>query len=235
MLDRLIDDTQHHQKRIVLYTADAETALDTRFSGSSVTVEQRRLPPQGPEPFITIHDSDQVVGSLSLADFEELLTPPIVRPGNREEVSAGYRVLFDLLDDTVFDSLDRRQLLGASREIEDRAFRVGHGTLRVSFQSLSIFESQVDVYRYLTSETTLDVHIYGEADWDPPEIAGVTYHRSDASTVGRFWALAFDGGGNEIQACGLVARERDGEYTGFWTYDPKIVSRIATELEAVDG
>ncbi|MEF8785074.1 MAG: DICT sensory domain-containing protein [Haloarculaceae archaeon] len=235
MLDRLIDDAQHHCKRITLYTDDAEDALTSRFGGSSVTTERKRLPPHGPDPFVTIHDAGQVVGSLSLDDFEELLTPPIVRPGDRKEVSAGYRALFDLLDDTVFDSLDRRQLLGASREIEDRAFRVGHGTLRVSFQSLSIFESQVSVYRHLASETALDVHVYGTADWDPPEIAGITYHRSDAATVEQFWALAFDGGGDQTQACGLVARERDGEYTGFWTYDPEIVSRIAAELEEGGG
>jgi DICT domain-containing protein len=101
----------------------------------------------------------------------------------------------------------------------------------VSFQSLSIFESQVSVYRHLASETALDVHVYGKADWDPPEIAGITYHRSDAATVEQFWALAFDGGGDQTQACGLVARERDGEYTGFWTYDPEIVGTIAAELE----
>ncbi|WP_340100138.1 DICT sensory domain-containing protein [Salinibaculum salinum] len=235
MLERLIDDAQHHGKRIILYTDDAETALDTRFSGSSVTTEQRRLPPHGPDPFVTIHDAGQVVGSLSLDDFEELLTPPIVRPGDREEVSAGYRALFDLFDDTVFDSLDRRQLLGASREIEDRAFRVGHGTLRASFQSLSVFESQVEAYRHLAGDTALDVHVYGEADWEPPEIAGVTYHRSDAATVKRFWTLAFDGGGDETQSCGLVAREQGNGYTGFWTYDPEIVSRIADELESVEA
>lgn len=234
MLDRLIDDTQHHGKRITLYADDVEDALTSRFGDSSVTIERRRLPPHGPEPFVTIHDAGQVVGSVSLDDFEELLTPPIVRPGDREEVSAGYRALFELLDDTVFDSLDRRQLLGASREIEDRAFRVGDGTLRVSFQSLSIFESQVDVYRHLAGETALDVHVYGEGDWDPPEIAGLTYHRSDAATVKHFWALAFDGGGDETQTCGLVARERDDEYAGFWTYDPEIVETIAVELESTE-
>lgn len=235
MLDALIDEAQHHQKHITLYADETETALDSRFEGSSVTIERKRLPPHGPDPFVTIHVEGQIVGSLSLADFEELLTPPIVRPGDREEVSASYRALFDLLDDTVFDSLDRRQLLGASREIEDRAFRVGHGTLRVSFQTLSTFESQATVYRHLAGETTLDVHVYGEDDWTPPEIEGVTYHRSDAPIVGRFWALAFDGGDDDTQACGLVARERDGEYDGFWTYDPETVATIAAELEATDS
>ncbi len=235
MLDRLIQDAQNHQKRITLYADDAETALDSRFGGSSVTVERKPLPPHGPDPFITVHVGDQVVGSISLADFEELLTPPIVRPGDREEVAEIYRALFDLLDNTVFDSLDRRQLLGASREIEDRAFRVGHGTLRVSFQTLSAFRGEVDVYRHLASETALEVHVYGKADWDPPEIANVTYHRSDEPTVERFWTLAFDGGGDETQSCGLVAREQDDGYTGFWTYDPEIVETIAAELASVEA
>lgn len=235
MLDTLIDEAQHHDKRITVYTDETSAGVEARFGDSSVATEQKQLPPEGPVPFVTIHDEGRFVGSLSLADFEELMTPPVTRPGDREEVSASYRVLFELLDNTVFDSLDRRQLLGASREIEDRAFRVGHGTLHACFQSLSTFRDQAEVYHYLAAETDLDVHVYGKADWDPPEIAGITYHRSGGFPIERFWALAFDGGSDGTQTCGLVARHRDEAdgYTGFWTYDPEMVGAIATELAAV--
>ncbi|WP_254663503.1 hypothetical protein [Haladaptatus sp. W1] len=49
------------------------------------------------------------------------------------------------------------------------------GTLHVGFQSLSAFRAQTDVYRRLARETTLDVHIYGRADWQPPRIRNTTY------------------------------------------------------------
>mgnify|MGYP006281694543 FL=1 len=215
MFDAVIDDVQHRGKRLTVYSGDDTTALDERFGSTGITIDHRTLPRHGPATFVTVRDGESFLGTLSLADFEELLAPPVVRPARREDISAGYRVLFDLLDDTVFRSLDRRQLLGASREIEDRAFRVGHGTLRASFQQFSAFDAQVDVYRHLARETALDIHIYGEDDWTPPDITGVTYHESTAPSVKRFWILAFDGGGNRSQVCALLAREREDEYTGF--------------------
>ena len=235
MLETLVADAHQHRKHVTVYTTDGDADLTAQFENRGVTVEKRQLPDGGPEPFVTIHDDGEFIGALRLADLEELLAPPVVRPGSREDVSAGYRALFELLENTVFSSLDRRQLLGASREIEDRAFRVGHGTLRASFQSFSVFEAQTEVYRHLATETALDIHVYGEDDWSPPDIEGITYHPSTAESVDRFWVVAFDGGGEEMQACALVARqESEDEYAGTWTYDPDTVGEILAELEATD-
>lgn len=236
MLETLVASARQHRTRFTVYTAEPNPDLATQFENRGVTVAERQLPAGAPEPFVTIHDDGEFVGALGLADLEELLAPPVVRPGSREDASAGYRALFELLENTVFSSLDRRQLLGTSREIEDRAFRVGRGTLRASFQSFSAFEAQTDVYRHLATETALDIHVYGEDDWTPPDIDGVTYHPSTAETVERFWVVAFDGGGEEMQACALVARqEGDGEYAGVWTYEPDTVEEILADLEATEN
>ena len=234
MLDTLIDDAQTRQTHFVVYGTDGQKALDERFGQMGVPIHHRPLPRHGPPPFVTIREDGSFVGALALSDLEALFAPPIVRPLHREDVSVGYRAVFDLLDDTVFPSLDRRQLLGASREIEDRAARIGYGTLRVSFQRLSAFEAQLDVYRNFARETALDLHIYGAPDWEPPRIEGVTYHGTDAPDVERHWALAFDGGGDITQACALLARGRDDEYTGFWTYDPNRVQTILDALASSD-
>jgi hypothetical protein len=235
MFDALIADAGHHEKRFTVYAADDTSGVEARFGDTGISIDHRPLPPYGPEPFVVIYDGGDFAGALSLGEFEELLVPPVVRPGDRGSISAGYRALFDVLDDTVFSSLDRRQLLGASREIEDRAFRVGHGVLRVSFQRFSAFDAQTDVYRQLAGKAGLDVHAYGSVpDRDPPDIDGLSYHASTDPSVERYWALAFDGGINEQQACGLLAREHDDTYTGFWTYDPGIVGTILDELESLD-
>jgi DICT domain-containing protein len=86
------------------------------------------------------------------------------------------------------------------------------------------------VYRRLATETDLDVHVYGAADWNPPEIAGITYHGLGDDALERYWVLAFDGGTDETRACGLVAREEPGGYDGFWTDDPEVVRTILAEL-----
>jgi len=116
-------------------------------------------------------------------------------------------------------------------EIEDRAYRVGRGTLRASFQRLSKFEPRVDVFRALAEETDIDVHVYGVPGWTPPAIDGLTYHEDTDGDLERYWLLAFDSG-DDTHASGLVA-EQDGEsYRGVWTDDPEFVDRLLTELEA---
>ncbi len=230
MLGTLISSNQPQTATFTVYSDDSDHDIIDRLVRHGATVEHRTLPPE-PTPFVTIHEGGEFLGSIRISDLETLLAPPIVRPGEREELSPGYQALFDLLDNTVFRSLERRQLLGASREFEDRAFRVGHGTLRVSFQSMSVFEPQVETYRVLADETALDIHIYGEEDWTPPDIDGVTYHGTMSETVDRFWVVAFDGGGDDSEACALVAQEQADGYTGIWTYDPETVDDIMQTLE----
>lgn len=233
MLDRLISEIEGRETSCTVYSDDPDGAVLDRLSGHGVAVRHRRLL-AGQAAFVVIHEAEEYLGAVELGDLGEALTPPAVQPGSREDIPRAVRALSDALENTVFTALDRRQLLAASREIEDRAFRVGHGTLRVSFQSLSRFRRQTETYRYLCRNTALDVHVYGAADWSPPAIDGVTYHRTVADDVERFWAIGFDGGGDEMQVCGLLAREEDTGYTGFWTYDPETVSDIVAGLEAAE-
>ena len=233
MFDHLISDAQRRDKTFTIYSDDPDMDILDRLSNQGVVVRHRRLP-TGQAPFVTIHDDGEYLGALQLSDLAELLTPPVVCPGSRETLSPPYRALYEMLENTVFTALDRRQLLGASREIEDRAFRVGHGTLRVSFESKAALDAQTETYRYLADNTALDVHIYGDTAWDFPAIDGVIVHESADTAIEKFWSLGFDGGGDEMQACGLVARADNGEFTGFWTYDPDTVGEILSVLEAVD-
>ncbi|WP_054583405.1 DICT sensory domain-containing protein [Halolamina pelagica] len=159
------------------------------------------------------------------------MEPPIVRPSDPEDVGEAYRALLEVLDGTVFATLDRQQLQATSREFESRAWQVGRGTLRVGFQSLSAFEPQTEAYQRLGAETDLDIHVYGQPDWSPPTIPNVTYHRDTAGTLAPYWFMAFDGGTEESQRCALVAREHDDGYRGFWTYDPSLVGDILDTLE----
>lgn len=233
MLETFIADVERRRKRLTVYSDESDPDIVSQLAIRNVSVRRRRLPSPGPEPFVTVHENGSFVGAITLADLEWLLAPPVPRPGNREGLSEGYRVLLEVLEETVFSALNRRQLLGASREIEDRAFRVGEGTLRVSVQSLSVLQPQLGVYRQLGGETDLDIHVYGEADWSPPPIENVTYHPDTHELLGRFWCLAFDGGGDDAQVCALLAREDEEGYSGFWSYDPALVKEILRVLGSV--
>ena len=230
MINELIAELRNREHQFTIYRRGDQPEIEVWLADHGVAVESRSLPPGGPEPFVEIKTDGEVVGVIGIEAVEGLLEPPISRPGDRDDISDGYRVLFDVFEKMVLSGMNRRELLAVSREIEDRAYRVGEGTLRVNFQTLSTFRSQTEVYRTLTTETDLDIHIHGLDDWTPPTITGITYHIDEAERFEPYWALAYDGGPTDSQACGLVAQEHSNDYTGFWTNDPALVEEIATAL-----
>lgn len=225
MFDSLLAELDSRERRFTVYRSGEETDVESRFETHNVAVSHSDLPPGGPEPFMTIEDEEEFAGALPVAQLDRLLEPPIVRPGAGEDVSNGFGVLFEMLDETVFRSMDREQLLAVSREIEDRAARVGEGTLRVRFESRSVFEPQTALYREFAAETELDIHIYGI---DDEPFSGVQFHRLEGFDP--YWVLAFDGGPDRQQACALLARRQGTQFEGFWTYDPELVDRIIRPL-----
>jgi len=225
MFDSLFADIDSQEREFTVYQSGEETEVESQFETHNVAVSQSDLPPEGPEPFLVIEDEKEFAGALPVAELDRLLEPPVVRPGEREDVSKGFGVLFEVLDETVFRSMDRAQLLAVSREIEDRAARVGEGTLRVRFESRSVFEPQTALYRELAAETELDIHVYGI---DDQPLSGVQFHRREG--FDSYWVLAFDGGPDKQQACALLARRQGTQFEGFWTYDPELVDRIMRPL-----
>lgn len=230
--DSLLDEFRGRRYRAIVHRSGDRLDIERWLSDHGVAVESRSLPAGGPDPFVEIEVDGEMTGIIGVEAVEALLEPPIRRPGDREGISEGYRALFAIFERTVFTGMSRRELLAVSREIEDRAFRVGAGTLWVSFQTLSTFRSQTDVYRALGAETDLDIRVYGVGDWTPPTIPGVTYHTDGAAGFEPYWVLAYDGGPDEDQACGLVAEERSDGYTGFWTNDPATVGEISAAFRA---
>lgn len=205
--------------------------LAERFGVRNVTVEHTLLPSGAGEGFVIVTRGGEFVGSVGIGAIETLAAPPIHAPGERVDEEFGQLVA--LLDDTVFTSLDRRQMLATSREIEDRAWRLGRGRLYAGFQSFSAMEGQVEVYERLATNAGLDVHVFGEPDWGPPEIQGVTLHATDDSEITRVWFVVYDGDA-PLDDCALLAEEREpGLFHGFWTYDPERVRDIVTEIERV--
>ena len=227
--ESLFSEIRDRKHQCTVYRQDDDPDLEARFATRNVSIDYRPLPAGGPEAFLVFRKNGEFAGTIGLQQLDRLLEPPIVRPGEHDHLSEGYGALFELLDNTVFTTMDRRQLLVISREIEDRAFRTGNGTLHASFQTNSAFESQLGVYRQLAT-TGLDIHIHAMADRTLPEISGIRYHRYPVDTLGGYWILAFDGGPNATHACGLLARQQTETYDGFWTDDTGIVAKIISEL-----
>ncbi|MFC7068975.1 DICT sensory domain-containing protein [Halobaculum lipolyticum] len=232
-LAALVRDVRNRDHRFTVYGRRDDVDAADRFRNRNVEVAGRTLPAGGPAPFVVIEEDGEVVGVASLADVEGLTEPPIRRPDPGSGVSEGFRVFFEVLDDTVFTSMSRAELLAVSREIEERAYRVGTGALRASFQRAAALRAQADVYRTLAADTELAIDVYARPDERGlPAVHGVRVHPLADPAVERHWVVAFDGGGDDCQACGLVAQERPEGYDGFWTADADIVARIAAALPA---
>ncbi|MFO7925840.1 MAG: DICT sensory domain-containing protein [Halobacteriota archaeon] len=234
MLGSLLEGTRRSDIEVTLYGNDDAETIAGWFDGHGVELARGSLPSGGPESFVVIERDGEFAGALGVSELAWLLEPPIVRPTDREGISEGYRALFDALDDTVFSAMTRRELLAVSREVEDRAYRVGTGTLRVGFQTPAAFDAQLEGYRRLAADTDLEIHVYSvdPAAESRSNTEGITLHRGN-ETIDRYWVLAFDGGDDETQACGLLAQDRVDGYSGFWTNDGAIVTKIAAELTTI--
>ena len=187
------------------------------------------------QAFLVVREDDAFVAAIGLEAVREFLEPPIYEPWADDLEAAAYRRMIDVFESAVWRGLDRRRLLAVSREIENRAWRVGSGTLRVGFQRATALEAMVPVYARLAAETALDIHVYIDDDWERPSIPGVTIHADGGDEIGSFWALAFDGGGDQLWTSGLLATETDGVFDGFGADETRLVARIERAiLESAD-
>jgi len=221
-LPDLVSEVQGREKTLVVSGSSdaAAVAADLRahFALENVAVEVD----SGSEPLsVALRDDGETLIEVE-GDAARTLTDAGTDSGLRR-----------YLDEQTFTSYDSQQMLAATREIEDRAWRVGDGVLHAGFQFFSAFEEQVEVYRRLAS-VDLDVHVYAAPDVTPPEGTFETYRTGDPDLT-TVWFVAYDGAGDPAQKCALVAEERAADrYYGFLTYDPDLVDEVFAELPAGD-
>jgi len=235
-LKRKIDDTAALEKQFVVYAATADDDLAERFATRNVRVTHRLLPDVGDDGFVIVRDRDGFRAAIGIATLRELLTPPVRPLGESPEETTAFQRFLTLLDDTLFRSTNRRQLLATSREIEDLAWRRASGRLHAGFQSLTAFRDQLSVYQQLAAHSDLDVHVYGHPEWSPPDVDGLTVHAESNDEIGDVWFVTYDGDGDDDDKCALLAEQRESSlYDGFWTYDSATVDELVAYLERSYG
>jgi hypothetical protein len=240
-LSELIAGVEEHEKRLTVFNADAETveAVRDRFRDRNLTVTGERTESGKPQSFVVLSDGgreegEEFVTAASAADV--LAAPPRGSAGRGSEEEVAQPIL-DHLDETMFTSYDTRQMVAASREIEDRAWRLEKGSLHAGFQRLSILSDQMDIYERLAEQESLDVHAYAYPDQEVPHHdTDLTIHVERSEEIAESWFVVYDGGGVDVNKCALLAEEREPRsFYGFWTYDPDTVDWIIEYLENAYG
>lgn len=225
-LSELIAGVEAYERTITVVNPSPGTveSLRERFAARNVTVVSTTAA-AGPTDYAVLGDGERFLGAVAVES--------VVESGDD---GRPYGPILDRLDETMFTAYDRDRILSASREIEDRAWRVGSGELHACFQRVENVESQREPYERLAGADGLSVHAYAVPpdDRDPHAVAasfdGVRLHLEDCTELRRSWVVAFDGGGVHESECALVAEERDGEFYGFWTYDPTTVDYAIDHL-----
>ena len=223
---------ERKRRTVTVYAPRLPADLPLHFGDSHV--ELKHVPMEVEREFVVVSDDEEAKAVLHLDDVLAFTDPASAteQPPEREE---RYREFLSALADTTFSSLNRRHMLAASREFEDRAYRVGAGRFYAGFQGLSKLRDQLSTYRGL-GRVGLEVHVYGAPDWAPPYLDGVVVHPTEAAEVAESWFVAFDGGGEDDQKCALLAEDRgDDRFHGVWTYDPDLVDALVDYLEREYG
>ena len=200
-------------------------ALSDHFADRNVVVQSEETD-HGPSNYVVLGEDDDF---LTAAGVQSLLADAETRPGFEP---ASYESVLDHLDETMFTSFSKGRMLAASREIEDRAWRVGSGELHSGFQTVSVLTGELDVYERLGSRDDLHVHAYAYPDVDLPDCEQFTLHPERTEEVAESWFVAYDGGGVDENKCALLAEERADGFYGFWTYGADTVDYLVDHLTA---
>ncbi|MFC3478932.1 DICT sensory domain-containing protein [Halobacterium litoreum] len=229
-LRRVIEDVRGREKTLTVYAppgTDVVASVREYFASQNVAIEHE--PTTDAPAHAVLSDDGEYLTSVG-TDALRALTGSEPHPIGED---AAYSPLLEHLDRTTFTSYSRCQMMQASREIEDRAWRAKSGCLHAGFQRLSNLEPEVETYAQL-ADSDLDVHVYGERDAEIGAGESFTVHATDDPEITTTWFVVFDGGGNEQQSSALLAEEQDdGGYYGFWTYDASLVADALDALDAV--
>ena len=234
-LQELIADIEARTMTLTVINTPESIVDDLReqYADRHLTIDTRRLSEE-PEQFAILSREDAFVTAVSLDD---IYRPPAVEQSTAAGVDRS--PILDHLDETLFTSYSIEDMFMASREIEDRAWRIGSGELHAGFQTLSVLDDQTDTYNQLGEHTALSVHTYAAPVSDSPVVPdheSYTLHIEHDEEIQKTWFVAYDGDGVDENMCALLAEERgDREFFGFWTYDPTTVEYLIGYLKTAYG
>ncbi|WP_348608424.1 DICT sensory domain-containing protein [Halobaculum rarum] len=230
-LRAVIDSVEGREKRLTVFDPpndDAVAELREYFDSQAVRIAEGTTDSSLSGYVVLSDEHDDEV--LAAVDLRHLQGEVAVGPGEQ----SAFAPILEHLDGTTFTSYDISQMMAATREMEDRAWRAGTGELHAGFQRVEAIRAQKGVYEDLATKE-IDIHTYCAPSDDTPDIEGVSIHQEDTDEIRRSWFVAFDGGGDPADACLLLAEERgdpaDRQFYGFWTYDSTTVATVINHLK----
>ena len=204
--------------------------VEDLFGNLSSQVSETTLDEADTDLVLLLHDGE-VVGSSSLSTLKDtllLVNTDCYRTGSASLGNLNVPDVIRELSDTVFtlqgypdSNTEKLVLTLISRYIEQRAWNHEAGSLRTSFQSLSLLcneRATREVYQHLGQIPDLTVEVYGVPDRDPPELPGITVHETTDDEIKQCWFVVHQIEG-ESSAALLAKQTGPTEWQGFWTFN----------------
>jgi len=229
-----IEFIRYNEKELCLFNTDPADSirrdLATYFATQNVRITDGRTASGAPENIAVLSNTSEVLAVLHTSTLKALLEDVPTGSGDFGITDINYESVLAPLKETTFTSHDTEQLLYASREIEDRARRLGQGTIHTGFQRCSVMTEQRAIYTDL-ARRGVSVHAYGVPDATPPDLGSGQVHAVSTDEIAQTWFVVFDGGGSDAQKSALLAQEHDeNAFYGIWTYDPRFVDHVLAHL-----
>lgn len=155
------------------------------FDTQNVRICTYKTASDSPETAVLTSKND-VLGQISLPELQELIRRSPTSEGGVGIEDIEHEELLSHLKETTFTSHDTEQMLYASREVEDRARRIGTGTIHAGFQTASTMTEQEAIYTDLGNRG-VRVHMYGVPDGSQPSFDDATVHTVRSEEIANTW------------------------------------------------
>ena len=223
--------------RIAVVNSDRPEAIDRLveklFAQQSVELTDEDVPEV--EDAVVLLDDDEVVATTPIETLNDtilLVNSDLYITGAVDVEDIDLPDVIARLSETTFhvrgypkSNTEKLPLILISRYIERLSYAHG-GTHRASFQRLSRLQDEKgtrDVYDRLTAEG-VNTHVYGVADWLPPEELDATVHAGHGPDFESTWFVIHQ---SDTAAAALVAIEvGPNEWLSRWTFVDKLVADI---------
>ncbi|MFC6786508.1 histidine kinase [Halobaculum halobium] len=236
-------------KRLAVIRRDGSTPLDSMlrrlFADQSVavTVDSPELDGVDDDVAVLVED-EEIVATSPLSSLERailMVNSDLYTTGALDLDDAALPTVLTGLADVPFrlrgyPLAHKEKLLpiAMSRQIELRAHRAGAGELHASFQRLSRIDDETGTRRAYErlGDDDVDVHVYGEPDWNPEAHLELTAHTGYGHGYSDSWFVVFDppadAVGPHTTPVGLLALEEEPNvWRGVWTFRPGAVADLA--------
>jgi len=229
----LIERVERERKQLTVLNPSSESFVPdvrTYFEAQNVAIEAATTDGGVPADVVVLTRGEEFLAGASAGELRDLMESTPSGPGGLGVDDSAHERLLRHLKETTFTAHTHADMLAATREIEDRAWRVGEGTLYAGFQYASKLSNEEMTYSDLTKRD-LEIHVYASPDEPFPEIDGVVAHPEATAEIEETWFVAFDGAGDDDKKSAILAEEREAGFYGFWTYNPRLVDEIVDHLD----